>query len=208
MNLFEAVAGMFSRHPQVAPIPAVPLPVASPVPALWSVAEISPDRLQDVKSDALRIVRNRERYEAVGLGVPWWVIGLIHQRESSGHFGRHLHNGDPLTAKTVNVPAGRPKNWDPATMGWEDSAADALIISGIANHTDWSIAMMLDRMERYNGRGYRSHGIPSPYLWGATTVQQPGKYVMDGVFDPSVMDRQVGCVAVMKWLQAGGHIAI
>src|SRR6266446_9894498 len=41
-------------------------------------------------------------------GVPAKFIGVMHHLEASGSFLRHLHNGDLLTGRTVNAPAGRP----------------------------------------------------------------------------------------------------
>ena len=71
----------------------------------------------------------RARYASVSAqtGVPWWVIGLIHMMEAGQSFRCHLHNGDPLTARTVQVPAGRPKTGQPPFI-WEESAADALLV--------------------------------------------------------------------------------
>jgi lysozyme family protein len=47
---------------------------------------------------------------AARTGVPWPWIGAILERESGCRTDRHLHNGDRLTARTVNVPAGcRPR---------------------------------------------------------------------------------------------------
>ncbi len=40
--------------------------------------------------------------------------------------------------------------------------------------------------------------MPAPYLWGGTTIQQPGKFVADHKFDKRVMDKQLGCAAIMK----------
>src|SRR4029450_3335179 len=70
-----------------------------------------PKRKAEVNRLVRRISTNRKRYEKVGkaVGVPWYVVGIIHSLEASGDFTRHLHNGDPLKARTVHVPAGRPK---------------------------------------------------------------------------------------------------
>ena len=63
--------------------------------------------------------------------MPWYVVGLIHTMESSGNFAAHLHNGDPLSARTTHVPAGRPKAGAPP-FTWEESATDALTMQGFA----------------------------------------------------------------------------
>jgi lysozyme family protein len=42
------------------------------------------------------------------LGIPWGFVAVIHNMEASLDFTKHLHNGDPLTSKTVQVPVARP----------------------------------------------------------------------------------------------------
>ena len=47
----------------------------------------------------------------------WFVIAAIHGLEASFNFRAHFHNGDfPLTARTRQVPAGRPAVWLPPTL--------------------------------------------------------------------------------------------
>ena len=59
-----------------------------------------------IEATANKILTNKEKYEAVGAmtNVPWVRCRPIHQMESGCRFTCHLHNGDPLSAKTVNVP--------------------------------------------------------------------------------------------------------
>ena len=73
---------------------------------------IRPNRMADVDALVAQIASNRKRYAAAGnpVGTPWYVVGVIHALESSLNFGRHLHNGDPLTARTVQVPAGQAQD--------------------------------------------------------------------------------------------------
>ena len=151
----------------------------------------------------------RDRYAAVSAttGVPWWIIGLLHGRECSYSFRQHLHNGDPLTARTVHVPAGRPKTGR-APFVWEYSAADALACDGFTSWTDWSLAGALHKMEAYNGFGYRVRALQSPYVWNMTTVGRPGKYVADGVFDPAAEDKQPGCAAILRALMERGAVKL
>ena len=112
-----------------------------------------------------RLLAHQEAYRAVGaeLGIPWWFVGIIHALESSFDFDCHLHNGDPLTGRTVRVPAGRPDAGEPP-FTWHESAVDALCGQGLSGRGDWSLGAALDRFERYNGLGYRRRGRPSPYL--------------------------------------------
>jgi len=61
---------------------------------------------------------------------------------------------------------------------------------------------MLTLLERYNGIGYAARGLASPYLWSGTDQYIRGKYVADGVFDPSVVDKQLGCAGlIMRMMQ-------
>ncbi len=108
-----------------------------------------------------QLIGNAPRYQSVAdqLGIPWFFIAAIHNMESSQNFKAHLHNGDPLTARTVQVPAGRPKKGNPP-FSWEGSAADALTMRGLGAKTDWSLAGMLYQLEGYNGLGLQAASSP------------------------------------------------
>src|SRR5688572_19382175 len=94
---------------------------------LFNTCSIRPDRAQAVEAIIARFNTNAQRYREAGdpLGIPWFFIAVIHSMEASLDFSRHLHNGDPLTARTFQVPAGRPKSGMPP-FTWEESASDAL----------------------------------------------------------------------------------
>ena len=173
-----------------------------------------PKRKASVNALAKKIRANRKRYEKVGkaVGVPWYVVGIIHSLEASGNFTRHLHNGDPLTARTVHVPAGRPKTGRPP-FTWEQSAIDALRGRGLGAWKDWSVPGTLYQLEAYNGFGYRDHhpNVPSPYLWSFSTHYTRGKYVADGRFSASAVSQQVGAALLLKQLVGSpqnGRVAI
>jgi lysozyme family protein len=146
---------------------------------------------------------NAMRYQKVGNAVqtPWYVVGLIHVMESSMSFTTHLHNGDPLTARTTHVPAGRPKAGRPP-FTWEASAIDALTLRGFEKWADWSVPGILYQLEGYNGWGYHDHhpDVPTPYLWAATNQYSRGKYVADGRFSPTAVSAQCGAAAILKRL--------
>lgn len=171
--------------------------------ALW--ARMTVTKVAEATAQAKKIILYKNRYKAVEAktGVKWFVVGCLHMRESNGRFDTWLHNGDPMVrngkpAKTVNVPAGRPP--DP-TISWEDGAYDALVVcEQLDLIKEWGPERVAYAAEKFNGFGYRnpSRNIPSPYLWGGTSVQKPGKFVKDGVYDPSVMDPQIGAMAVLK----------
>jgi lysozyme family protein len=154
------------------------------------------------------ILDNRNRYETVSQTstVPWYVIAVIHNMECSLSFKEHLHNGDPLKKKTVNVPAGRPPGWD-GTGTWEESALDALSYDNLTSWTDWSIPGICYKLEGYNGWGYRNHGIHTPYLWSFTNQYTSGKYVADGVWSESAVSDQCGCAAVLRRLAEMGKVS-
>ena len=65
----------------------------------------------------------------------------------------HLHNGDPLQARTVHVPSGRPVVGSPP-FTWRQSALDALTLKGFHEVGDWSVPHMLYLLEKYNGTAY------------------------------------------------------
>ncbi len=159
----------------------------------------------------LRMLRqSRARYERVqdAVEVPWHFIGVIHALESSFNFRAHLHNGDfPLTARTRQVPAGRPAQWLPPS-DWESSARDALRLLGFTGLKDWSLERTIHRLEAYNGMGYRSLGVPSPYLWSFSNHYERGKYVADGRYNPRARSQQCGTIVMLKLLQEAGDIKL
>lgn len=152
----------------------------------------------------------KPRYEKVGgpLLIPWWFIAGIHMLESSFNFDTHLHNGDPLSARTFRVPAGRPEVWNPPT-DWESSALDALRgRRELANQPDWCLPRALYRWEAYNGFGYRPRGVASPYLWSLSTIYGKGKFVGDGVFDANAESKQCGAATLLKFLHDKGEVEL
>ncbi len=150
---------------------------------------------------AERAAANRDRYApvAAATGIPWWFIAGAHLLEASFNFGTHLHNGDSLADRTFRVPAGRPKTGAPP-FTWEDSAIDALKGEGLAGLANWSLARALYRWEAYNGFGYRSRGVPTPYLWSLSSIYSKGKFVGDGVFDANAVSKQCGAAVFLRAL--------
>ncbi|WP_213287582.1 hypothetical protein [Bradyrhizobium sp. sGM-13] len=145
---------------------------------------------------AKALVASKVRYKAVEAmtGVPWWVIAVIHQRESSQNWQRSLAQGDPWNRVSTHVPKGRgPFN------SWEEAAVDALVNCGpyLARKKDWSLGGALANLELYNGAGYVNRGKPSPYLWAGTNQYTTGKFVADGVYDPTHIDQQPGCAGLL-----------
>jgi lysozyme family protein len=154
--------------------------------------------------------RSRERYErvATATGVPWHFIAATHGLEASFNFRAHLHNGDfPLSARTRQVPAGRPTQWLPPS-DWESSAKDALRLLGFTGQKDWSLERTLYRLEAYNGLGYRGLGVPTPYLWSFSNQYDRGKFVADGKFSRTARSQQCGAAVMLKLLADAGEIEL
>lgn len=177
---------------------------------LFDSCQIRPERQAEVDAAAERALGQRARYEAVAqpLGVPWYVVAVVHSLEASARFDTHLHNGDPLTARTVHVPANRPPTGTPP-FSWEASATDALQMARYDRWGDWSVPGILFKWESYNGWGYRNHHpeVKSPYLWSFTHHYLRGKYVADGTFSAPAVSKQVGAAALLRRLAEKGVLA-
>lgn len=128
-----------------------------------------------------------------GIPLPWMAASF--EREAGSDFRCSPAQGDPWNRPSVNVPAGRGP-----FSSWGAAALDAYHLDGLdkVGAPNWSWALCCYYGELFNGFGYRSKGIPSPYLWGGTTIQRRGKYVRDGVYDGTVMDTQLGIIPIMK----------
>ena len=174
--------------------------------AMFDSMAIRPEKLASVDARVRSIAANEARYRSVAdpAGVPWYVVGIIHSLEGGG-FNAHLHNGDPLTARTTHVPAGRPLTGNPP-FTWEQSAADAIAMRGWNASTDWSLPGTLYQLEKYNGFGYRPVGIPSPYLWSFSNHYQRGKFASDGHFDPNLVSAQAGAATILRRMMDLGVI--
>lgn len=168
---------------------------------LFEKCEVNPEKAVDVEKLCQKFLKNKSTYEKVEI-VPWYIVAVIHQMESSCNFKRHLHNGDPLTARTINVPAGRPKKGEPP-FDWYYSAKDALSDKSIPKN--WTIEDTLYFLEAYNGFGYRKYHpeVKSPYLWGLSNCHTTGKYTSDGKFSSRAKTSQVGAAVLLKhmWKQ-------
>lgn len=165
----------------------------------WEGCKVNPSQQGAFDSVAKRLSapEAKKRYQAIEkqTGVPWQVIAVIHERESSQRWDRSLAQGDPWNKKSTHVPKGRgPFN------SFEEAAVDALVNCGpyAARNKDWSAGGTMALLEKYNGLGYANKGIPSPYIWAGTNQYVKGKYVADGVFDPNAVDKQLGCAGLLK----------
>lgn len=179
---------------------------------------MSVTRVQASNAQADQVIKYKSEYARVEkrTGVKWFVVGALHLREAGSppDFKACLHNGERILGtnrKTKLVPANRgPFNGPDAFV---DACYDALIVveglEGIKWNEKTGVARTAWLAEKFNGFGYRNgptnyktgqkcQPMPSPYVWGATSVQRRGKYVADRKFDPDVMDPQIGVMAVLK----------
>jgi lysozyme family protein len=178
--------------------------------ALFDSCQVRPERAKEIDDTVTKIEKARARYASVGdpLKIPWYLIGVIHCLETSINFDRHLHNGDKLTARTKQVPAGRPKTGNPP-FTWEESATDALMLKNLHTWTDWTVPGLLYQLERYNGFGYRQHHpeVRSPYLWSFSNHYTSGKYVADGTFSSTAKSAQCGAATILRRMAERGIIS-
>lgn len=193
------------------PIPADPPeppqnPYAAEYEQSYNLMIIHPDRMTEIQNIAHKIQQNESRYRpmAESIGLTYWpLIGIIHNLESGMNFTTHLYNGDPLSHRTVHIPVGRPLTGNPP-FTWEFSALDCLVYEGFDRWHDWSTAGMAYVLEKYNGFGYRTHGVPSPYLWSGSSIYTKGFYTSDGNFDASAVSKQIGGMTMLRYLSTQG----
>jgi lysozyme family protein len=159
---------------------------------------------QDEINEAIYLIKQgQSRYQSmcdnVNTKCEWYAIGIVHFMECSCDFNQHIHNGNPLTAKTFDAPSGRPINGNPPYT-WEESCTDWMNLKGWNRWVDWGITDILARLEMNNGLGYRHHGIATPYLFSYTNLYTSGKYISDGTFDINAVSKQVGAAILLKEL--------
>lgn len=162
----------------------------------WNAATVKPELVKTFDQVAHRLIAAKPRYQTVEASthVPWAVIGVIHERESSQSWKGSLAQGDPWDKESIHIPRHRGP-----FASWEAAAVDALTICPphAATWEDWSIGGALTLLETYNGTGYASMGMPSPYIWAGTDRYRSGKYIADGHFDPDAIDHQLGCAGLL-----------
>lgn len=168
----------------------------------YAAAQVCPEKRHAVQAIAAGAKRNRPRYEAVerATGVPWLVIAGLHMREADFDFRTNLAQGDSLMAFSRHVPRNRPQVGHRPPFTWEEAALDALRFDGL-DRANWNgTGNTIYNVIKFNGLGYYSRGIPSPYAYSWTTAYQSGKFVADGVYSPTAIDKQCGVVPLLKSL--------
>jgi lysozyme family protein len=208
------VPGPAPAPPVLAPTGATPVShstrfrdLAEEYSAMFRSCVTSPDKAALVQHSLSVLRDGRARYTSVAArfnSMPWYFVGITHGMEGSFNFRTHLHNGDPLTARTVHVPAGRPPTGSPP-FTWEASAQDALAFENFDREGDFALPRILFLFEHFNGMGYRQFGLASPYLWSFSNHYAKGKFGQDGKFDPELVSKQVGAAVLLKALQDSGE---
>ncbi len=176
---------------------------------LYRECKADPSKFDEIDRTVDRLLENISRYRTVSQnsGVPWFFIAAIHNMESGQDFTCHLHNGDPLSDRTVHVPAGRPRRGTPP-FTWEESAADALAMRRLDRVTEWTLERTLYELEGYNGWGYRLYHpyVLSPYLWSFSNHYTSGKYTADGRWSETARSKQCGAAVIIRRLEERGEI--
>ena len=158
----------------------------------------NPDRIDEINHVATRLTQraNLGFYNEVFdlIKVPQVIQATICEREDGNDFTKNPAQGDPWNRRSIHVPRNR------GPFGsWVEAAVDAWTVCDqlyVLSVPAWSLAYSCWKWEGYNGFGYRAHGIRTPYVLGGTNLQQPGKYISDGSFDPNHMDTQLGALPV------------
>ena len=166
---------------------------------LFNRCEIAADKMTEVNEVVERILHFKNLYAPIAAQstVPWYVIAVIHNMECGLDFTKHLHNGDSLKRRTVNVPVGRPKTGQPP-FAFDVSALDALEYDKFTTWRDWSIGGICYKLEGFNGWGYRAQKINSPYLWSYSNLYTSGKYIADKKWSKAAVSRQCGAAVILR----------
>ena len=127
-------------------------------------------------------------------GVPQKDAATSFEREASSNFRDGPAQGDPIDRVSVHVPRGI----GPFST-WTGAQIKAYQIDGLdkIGAQNWTWERSCYEWELFNGFGYRSHGIHSPYLWAGSNIYERGKYVADGVWSASAVDSQLGVIPMM-----------
>ncbi|CAB4150052.1 Peptidoglycan binding-like [uncultured Caudovirales phage] len=165
---------------------------------------IDSDRVEEVRKVCGRMRKNQSTYMKIAeiLDTKWEYVALVHYRESSAlTLDVYLHNGQKLGKKTTIVPKGVFFRADQ----FIEAAVDAMKnFRGLKDD-----GQALEMFERFNGLGYRSkkgdRGVVeySPYVAAGTNHHdETSKYVADGKYSPTAIEKQLGVMALLKGFEA------
>lgn len=163
----------------------------------WDAMVINAARVPEFTKEAQFAIAHKTTYQDIekATGVPWAMLATLHRRESDANFNAYLGNGQSLAHRTTIVPKGRGPFTGPDAF--VDGGVDAVNQEGWGYISNWPIELQLYKAMLFNGPGYEMRGLPSPYVWGGTNIQKPGKFVADHEFNARVMDPQPGCAPLL-----------
>lgn len=164
---------------------------------LLSMMTVRPEKVHLVDVTARRLLGNMEHYLPVqeAIGVPAIFIATSFEREAASNFKLNPAQGWPLGSRSKWIPNNGP------FPNWHAAALEAYRLNGLdkVGAGNWTWELICFYGEMFNGFGYRDyHNMHTPYLWGWTNLQTPGKYVSDGKFDTTHFDEQMGMIPVAR----------
>ena len=166
---------------------------------LYKTLTILPGKEGECRTAAMKVLRGKARYQNAGAlcGAPWEVIGIIHLMESGCSFNRQIVNGEFWNLKTRLYPPNLGP-WD----SWEDAAFSGMMRFRKRFPAVWSVGTIGLFLERWNGMGYASREVNSPYLWSMSNHGEgAGKFVSDGKYDASAVSDQVGAMVALSLIE-------
>lgn len=166
---------------------------------LMSVMQIT--RFKECQETAQRLIQHIAPYKEAQtrFGIPAIWLATVGEREDGANiFHSYFGNGDPLDRPTRDVPRNRGP-FSSFEAGLEDAIRyDHIPMPGVT----WTWSWFCYKGEAWNGFGYRSHGIHTPYLWAGSNIYRTGKYDSDGHFDAGMTDEQLGIVPIARCMVA------
>jgi len=147
-----------------------------------------------------KLLANKKVYDEISkaTGVPSAFIACVHVQELGSDVGvnkAYLGNGQPWNKKTTIVPKGVGP-----FSSFVEGGIHAMKRRNLHKIDLWTLERMIFELEGYNGFGYRSKGIKTPYVWGFTNHYTSGYYIADGVFSATKKKAGAGCFTIYKLL--------
>lgn len=180
--------------------------------AAYRIIEFDEECEDQIAAASLRLIRGKSRYLEIeaATGVPWYMIGCIHNMECSCNFKGVLHNGELIVGtgrKTKLVPVGKGP-----FATWEDAALDAIGSQALYKVPHWTIGYILKQCELFNGAGYLKYrkAENSPYVWACSNINDGnGKYIADGKWSETApTNGQVGAATIIRHLELMGELTL
>ena len=153
---------------------------------------------------------NKDVYETISnqTNMPPELIAAIHYRESdvdyfSGEFNVYIQNGQVLGEETTLAPQNiYYEDFISSAVDWFTGKAGIDYFSGLISDLKLSsdskdLIAMAAFSNLYNGM---NSNIISNYVYSGTNIYIKGMFVEDGKYDPNVVDKRPGTVAIIKYI--------